>query len=68
MPGPMGGGMRGPGRRMQGGTRIENPGKVFKRLMAYIFKNYGIHFIFVLVWFSPNNGLFTVSVSSLVIC
>ena len=45
----MGGGMRGPGRRMQGGTRIENPGKVFKRLMAYIFKNYGIHFIFVLV-------------------
>ena len=49
MPGPMGGGMRGPGRRMQGRTRIENPGKVFKRLMAYIFKNYGIHFIFVLV-------------------
>lgn len=45
----MGGGMRGPGRRMQGGTRIENPGKVFKRLMAYIFKNYGIHFIFVLI-------------------
>ena len=45
----MGGGMRGPGRRMQGRTRIENPGKVFKRLMAYIFKNYGIHFIFVLV-------------------
>ena len=41
MPGPMGGGMRGPGRRMQGGKRIENPGKVFKRLMAYIFKNYG---------------------------
>ena len=49
MPGPMGGGMRGPGRRMQGGTRIENPGKVFKRLMAYIFKNYAIHFIFVLI-------------------
>ena len=45
----MGGGMRGPGRRMQGGTRIENPGKVFKRLMAYIFKNYGIHFIIVLI-------------------
>ena len=49
MPGPMGGGMRGPGRRMQGGKRIENPGKVFKRLMAYIFKNYAIHFIFVLI-------------------
>ena len=45
----MGGGMRGPGRRMQGGTRIENPGKVFKRLMAYIFKKYGIHFIIVLI-------------------
>ena len=45
----MGGGMRGPGRRMQGGKRIENPGKVFKRLMAYIFKNYAIHFIFVLI-------------------
>ena len=49
MPGPMGGGMRGPGRRMQGGTRVENPGKIFKRLMAYIFKNYGIHFIIVLI-------------------
>ncbi len=49
MPGPMGGGMRGPGRRMQGGTRIENPGKVFKRLMAYVFKKYGIHFIIVLI-------------------
>ncbi len=49
MPGPMGGGMRGPGRRMQGGKRIENPGKIFKRLMAYIFKNYGIHFIIVLI-------------------
>ena len=45
----MGGGMRGPGRRMQGGTRVDNPGKIFKRLMAYIFKNYGIHFIFVLI-------------------
>ncbi len=45
----MGGGMRGPGRRMQGGTRIENPGKVFKRLMAYVFKKYGIHFIIVLI-------------------
>ena len=45
----MGGGMRGPGRRMQGGKRIENPGKVFKRLMAYIFKNYALHFIFVLI-------------------
>ena len=46
MPGPMGGGMRGPGRRMQGGKRIENPGKVFKRLMAYIFQKlcHSLHF------------------------
>ncbi len=45
----MGGGMRGSGRRMQGGTRVENPGKIFKRLMTYIFKKYGIHFIIVLI-------------------
>ena len=46
----MGGGMRGPGRRMQGGTRIENPGKVFKRLMSYVFQKYGFHFIMVLIF------------------
>ena len=46
----MGGGMRGPGRRMQGGTRVENPGKIFKRLMSYVFRKYGFHFIMVLVF------------------
>ena len=36
MRGPMG---HGPGRRgPMGGKRIENPGKVFKRLMQYIMK------------------------------
>lgn len=41
--------MPGPGRRMQGGKRIENPGKVFKRLMRYIMKNYGLHLVLVAV-------------------
>ncbi|MDE7198899.1 MAG: ABC transporter ATP-binding protein, partial [Lachnospiraceae bacterium] len=41
--------MPGPGRRMQGGKRIENPGKVFKRLMAYVAKNYGVHLVLVAV-------------------
>ena len=42
MPGPM-------GRRMAGGKRIENPGKVFKRLMKYVAKNYGVHLVIVAV-------------------
>lgn len=41
--------MPGPGRRMQGGKRIENPRKVFKRLMRYIMKNYGLHLVLVAV-------------------
>ena len=41
--------MPGPGRRMQGGKRIENPGKVFKRLMRYVAKNYGFHLALVAV-------------------
>ena len=40
MPGPM-------GRRMVRGKRIENPGKVFKRLMKYVTKNYGVHLVIV---------------------
>ena len=40
MPGPH-------GRRMQGGKRIENPGKVFKRLMGYVAKGYGLHLVIV---------------------
>lgn len=41
--------VRGPGRRMMGGKRIEKPGKVFQRLMKYIMKNYGIHLVIVFV-------------------
>ena len=41
--------MPGPHGRMQGGKRIENPGKVFKRLMGYVAKNYGIHLVLVAV-------------------
>jgi len=37
---------KGPGRGF-GGERIENPGKVFLRLMKYVMKNYGIHFAIV---------------------
>ena len=41
MPGPMG--------RMPRGKRIENPGKVFKRLMKYVAKNYGVHLVLVAI-------------------
>lgn len=36
---------KGPGK---GAMKLENPGKTFKRLFAYIFKNYKIHCIAVL--------------------
>lgn len=40
----------GPGARARGPRpKIENPGKLFQRVMAYIFKNYGIHLIAVIV-------------------
>lgn len=41
----------GPGRRapMGAGPKIENPGKVFRRILGYVFQNYGIHCIAVLV-------------------
>ena len=44
---PMGG-PHGPGRR---GVKpsIDNPGQVFKRLMKYIFKDYGAMFVIVFV-------------------
>ncbi len=42
MPGPM-------GRRMPRGKRIENPGAVFKRLMKYVAKSYGVHLVLVAV-------------------
>ncbi len=40
----------GPGRRAPMGARpkIENPGKVFRRILGYVFQNYGIHCIVVL--------------------
>lgn len=34
---------------MHGGKKIENPGKVFKRLMGYVAKSYGIHLVIVAV-------------------
>ena len=40
MPGPMRG-------RMPKGKKIENPGKVFKRLMKYVAKSYGPHLVVV---------------------
>ena len=47
--------MPGPGhRRMQGGKRIENPGKVFKRLMRYVAASYGFHLVLVAHHFSHN--------------
>lgn len=44
MKGPM-----GPGRRGMGGAKIENPNRVFMRLMQYVMKNYAVHFIVVLI-------------------
>ncbi len=42
--------MTGPGRRGVGPRpKIENPGKLFKRLMGYIFKNYTPHVIVVVI-------------------
>ncbi len=44
--------VRGPGARgMRGQPRpkIKNPGKLFMRLMGYVFKNYAIHMILVVV-------------------
>lgn len=40
----------GPGARTRGPKpKIDNPGKLFKRVMAYIFKSYGIHLAAVVV-------------------
>lgn len=40
----------GPGRHMAGPRpKIENPGKIFKRLIAYIVKDYALHLILVVV-------------------
>uniref|UniRef100_UPI00405680AF ABC transporter ATP-binding protein n=1 Tax=Acetatifactor sp. TaxID=1872090 RepID=UPI00405680AF len=43
-------GPKGPGgRRPMVGPKIENPGKIFKRLMQYVMKQYGVHFLIVFV-------------------
>lgn len=43
-------GPRGPmGRGMRGGKKVENPGKLFIRLMSYVGKKYKIHCILVVV-------------------
>ena len=41
----------GGGRRMAGRPRpkVDNPGLLFKRIMRYVFKYYGIHMIVVLI-------------------
>lgn len=45
---PMGGPMKGPQPRgMKSG--VKNPGKIFMRLMKYIFSKYAIHFVIVIV-------------------
>lgn len=46
----------GPGRRaaMGAGPRVENPGKVFKRILGYVFQNYGIHCLIVLACLVGN--------------
>ena len=44
--------VRGPGagnRRGMPRPKVENPGKVFRRLMGFVMKNYGFQFILVLV-------------------
>ncbi len=54
-PGPMRGPAMGPARRgPMGGKRIENPGKVFKRLMGYVLKNYAVHYVFVIICIIGN--------------
>ena len=43
-------GPKGPGgRRPMVGPKVENPGKLFKRLMQYVMKLYGVHFLIVFV-------------------
>ena len=44
-------GSGGPGRRMAGRPRpkVDNPGLLFKRIMSYVFKYYGIQMIVVLI-------------------
>ena len=44
--------IKGPGRggaAFRSGPMVENPGKMLKRLLAYIVKNYRIHIILVVI-------------------
>ena len=60
-------GMRGPGGRGMRGPRpkIKNPGKLFMRVMKYVFRDYGVHYvlviacIFISVFASIQGTLFT---------
>ena len=45
-PGMGGHGMRGPGMR---GPAVENPGRILRRILGYVGKYYGVHYIFVIV-------------------
>lgn len=49
-PGAMRGPAMGPGKRGPAGPvpKIENPGRILKRILGYVFKNYGLHCIVVL--------------------
>ena len=53
MAGPMGGPMGGHKRGMPA-QKIENPGKIFSRLMRYVLGKYGIHYFIVLVCIIVN--------------
>lgn len=46
--GPMKGPMGGPGRGMRG-PKVENAGKIFRRLLGYIMKNYAVHCVIVVI-------------------
>ncbi len=47
---PKGGGPMGHGRRMMGPKpKIENPGKIFKRVLSYVLKDYAVHLVIVAV-------------------
>ncbi|MCM1089460.1 MAG: ABC transporter ATP-binding protein/permease [Butyrivibrio sp.] len=48
--------VKGPGRGRVMGPRpkIENPGKILKRILAYVFKNYSVHCVIVLLCIVGN--------------
>ena len=47
---PKGGGPMGHGRGMMGPKpKIENPGKIFKRVLGYVLKDYTVHLVIVVI-------------------